>query len=81
MERTFGWRHFRALQKRGKGKDTFVLLAATCDEATQLWVRCRGWRAGSAGELLLGPPVLHAGDGFKVTCEHAAGPCRVPGGY
>lgn len=38
MERTFGWRHFRVLQKKGQGKDTFVLMAATCDESTQLWV-------------------------------------------
>ena len=50
MERTFGWRHFRVLQKKGQGKDTFVLMAATCDESTQLWVRvwqrgCSCWRS------------------------------------
>jgi len=50
MERTFGWRHFRVLHKKGQGKDTFVLMAATCDESTQLWVRawqrgCSCWRS------------------------------------
>lgn len=39
MERTFGWRHFRVLQKRGQGKAAYVLMAATCDEQTQFWVR------------------------------------------
>ncbi|KAL4452629.1 hypothetical protein ABPG75_008291 [Micractinium tetrahymenae] len=38
MERTFGWRHFRAVQKQGQGKGTLVLLQATCDESTQFWV-------------------------------------------
>jgi len=41
MERTFGWRHFRCVQKRGQGKATLVLLQATCDDSTQLWVRSR----------------------------------------
>lgn len=39
MERTFGWRHFRAVQKQGQGKAAMVLLQATCDESTQFWVR------------------------------------------
>eukprot|EP00193_Tetraselmis_chui_P020570 CAMPEP_0177779780 /NCGR_PEP_ID=MMETSP0491_2-20121128/16811_1 /TAXON_ID=63592 /ORGANISM="Tetraselmis chuii, Strain PLY429" /LENGTH=233 /DNA_ID=CAMNT_0019299425 /DNA_START=65 /DNA_END=766 /DNA_ORIENTATION=+ len=38
MERTFGWRHFTATQKRKEGKDVYVLLVATCDPATRLWV-------------------------------------------
>merc|ERR1712023_143861 len=39
MERTFGWRHFRATQKRREGKSAvFVLLVATCDDTTQFWV-------------------------------------------
>eukprot|EP00192_Tetraselmis_astigmatica_P018616 CAMPEP_0117682942 /NCGR_PEP_ID=MMETSP0804-20121206/20030_1 /TAXON_ID=1074897 /ORGANISM="Tetraselmis astigmatica, Strain CCMP880" /LENGTH=245 /DNA_ID=CAMNT_0005493291 /DNA_START=94 /DNA_END=831 /DNA_ORIENTATION=- len=38
MERTFGWRHFRATQNRKEGKCSYVLLVATCDEATQFWV-------------------------------------------
>ncbi|KAL4853668.1 hypothetical protein ACK3TF_005387 [Chlorella vulgaris] len=38
MERTFGWRHFRVMQKKGQGKGTFVLMTATCDESTQFWV-------------------------------------------
>mmetsp|Transcript_27759 Transcript_27759/g.71438 ORF Transcript_27759/g.71438 Transcript_27759/m.71438 type:complete len:94 (-) Transcript_27759:257-538(-) len=41
MERTFGWRHFRVTQKRKEGKDTYILLVATCDEATQFWVNIR----------------------------------------
>lgn len=47
MERTFGWRHFRVLQKRGQGKEAFVLMQATCDETAQFWVRC-GRRARAA---------------------------------
>lgn len=43
MERTFGWRHFRVMQKKGQGKGTFVLMTATCDESTQFWVRGPGW--------------------------------------
>ena len=52
MERTLGWRHFRVLQKRGKGREAFVLLAATCDESSQLWVNLqnlkerRRWASG-----------------------------------
>lgn len=42
MERTFGWRHFRVTQKRKEGKDTYILLVATCDEATQFWVSSAG---------------------------------------
>lgn len=39
MERTLGWRHFQAVQKRGQGRDAFVLLESTCDRDTKLWVR------------------------------------------
>jgi tryptophan-rich hypothetical protein len=53
MQRTLGWRHFRVLQRRREGKgEAFVLLAATCDERTQLWVSLgalkdrRAWAAG-----------------------------------
>ena len=42
MERTFGWRHFRASQKRKQAGDVFVLMVSTCDEATQFWVRAAG---------------------------------------
>ena len=41
MERTFGWRHFHATQKRKEGKSTYVLLVSTCDEKTQFWVMMR----------------------------------------
>lgn len=44
MERTFGWRHFRVLQKRGQGKGTFVLMSATCDESAQFWVNLQNLR-------------------------------------
>lgn len=52
MERTLGWRHFRVTQKRKQGKDTFVLMVATCDENVQLWVNIKNlkdraaWAAG-----------------------------------
>lgn len=51
MERTFGWRHFRAVQKQGQGKAALVLLQATCDESTQFWVRGRG-RSDSGMSLI-----------------------------
>lgn len=41
MERTFGWRHFHANQKKKEGKDTFVLLQSTCQETVQLWVNIK----------------------------------------
>lgn len=40
MERTFGWRHYSVLQKRGQGRETLVLMVSTCDSSTQFWV-CR----------------------------------------
>ena len=41
MERTLGWRHFEAVQKRGQGREAFVLLESTCDRDTKLWVSQR----------------------------------------
>ncbi|PRW51032.1 hypothetical protein C2E21_5358 [Chlorella sorokiniana] len=38
MERTLGWRHFEAVQKRGQGREAYVLLESTCDRETKLWV-------------------------------------------
>lgn len=38
MARTLGWRHFTAVERRKQGKDSYVLLVATCDEDTKLWV-------------------------------------------
>lgn len=52
MERTFGWRHFQANQKRKQGKETFVLLVSTCDTTTQFWINIKNlkererWAAG-----------------------------------
>jgi tryptophan-rich hypothetical protein len=54
METTLGWRHFRvtAVKKLGKQAAMFLLLQASCDSSTQLWVsaqtlRNRGcWAAG-----------------------------------
>jgi len=52
MERTMGWRHFRAIELRKDAKDAFVLLVATCDESVRLWVNMKNlknraaWAAG-----------------------------------
>lgn len=51
LETTFGWRHFRAMQKRRKGKDTYLLMTATCEETTQFWVSIVDFSLG--GVLLL----------------------------
>ncbi|KAI8469723.1 MAG: hypothetical protein J3K34DRAFT_273916 [Monoraphidium minutum] len=53
MEETLGWRHFRCLAVRKAGRRaTFLLLAASCDPAAQLWVNSENlkdrarWAAG-----------------------------------
>lgn len=71
MERTFGWRHFRAVQKQGQGKATLVLLQATCEENTQFWVGAtrRGW-VGELGRQA----------GWVVGCTASRAPASLPGG-
>jgi tryptophan-rich hypothetical protein len=39
LERTFGWTHFTARERRREGKQTFILMVATCDSGVQFWVR------------------------------------------
>jgi tryptophan-rich hypothetical protein len=52
MERVFGWRHFECTQRRKEGKESFVLLASTCDPETKLWINSKNlkdrerWSAG-----------------------------------
>jgi tryptophan-rich hypothetical protein len=53
MERTLGWRHYRATQKRQQGEGGwFVELVATCDDTVKLWVNIKtlkdrsAWAAG-----------------------------------
>ncbi|GMH45933.1 hypothetical protein BSKO_13897 [Bryopsis sp. KO-2023] len=41
LEKTFGWRHFRAMQKRKLGKENYVLMTATCDENTKFWLNTK----------------------------------------
>ena len=38
MEKTFGWRHFQVIDKTKNAEQTYLLLTATCDNATQFWV-------------------------------------------
>lgn len=68
MERTFGWRHFRALQKQGQGKAALVLLQATCDESTQFWVRGRAAPGRPTRRLLL---VYRGRSGRGLGCRSA----------
>lgn len=37
-ERTFGWHQFYVKSLRKEGKETYLEMAATCDENTQFWV-------------------------------------------
>lgn len=53
MEKTFGWRHFVVVQRRKeKTGEAYVLLSATCNKETQLWVNIKNlkdrksWAAG-----------------------------------
>lgn len=38
LQRTLGWRHFRATEKTKRGKHVYALMMATCDPAACLWV-------------------------------------------
>ena len=39
LQRTIGWRHFRATQKMKAGKNVYALMMATCDSSACIWVR------------------------------------------
>lgn len=52
MQQTLGWRHFRVTQVRKQGKNSFLLMQASCDHSAQLWVNVqlvkdrKQWAAG-----------------------------------
>lgn len=54
MERTLGWRHFEAVQKRGQGREAYVLLESTCNRDTKLWVSGCGGGSAVVGGLIAG---------------------------
>lgn len=83
MERTLGWRHFHATQKRKNGRDTFVLLVATCDSSSQLWVNVKNlkdreaWAAGWLQKAELMEMVTKIGPQCKVCSGRRVIPCRL----
>jgi tryptophan-rich hypothetical protein len=83
MERTFGWRHFHATQKRKNGRDTFVLLVATCDSSAQLWVNVKNlkdrgaWAAGWLQKAELRGMGAQIGPQCKVCNGKRVTPCRL----
>ncbi|DBB12301.1 TPA: hypothetical protein ACH3X3_006396 [Trebouxia sp. C0006] len=38
LQKTIGWRHFRATQKMKAGKQTYALMMATCDSSACMWM-------------------------------------------
>jgi len=38
MERTFGWRHYRAVSRKREGTASFVELVSTCDPSVRFFV-------------------------------------------
>jgi len=82
MERTFGWRHFRAVQKKREGSATYVLLVATCDEQTQFWVDAKNLKDRSlfaAGWLQKSElsSLEQSGAGCRACSGTGAAPCPV----
>ncbi|KAK9827564.1 hypothetical protein WJX74_010792 [Apatococcus lobatus] len=41
LNSTLGWRHFHAISSRKDGRQSYVLLAATCEKSTKLWVNTK----------------------------------------
>ena len=81
MERTLGWRHYRCTQKRKQGKDTFVLMVATCDENVQLWVNMKNLKdraAWAAGWLQKTEMRALEAQGAGAECKGCKGTGKVP---
>jgi tryptophan-rich hypothetical protein len=38
QEKTFGWRHFRVVNRQAEGKLIFAELVAACDPSARFWV-------------------------------------------
>lgn len=79
MERTLGWRHFEAVQKRGQGREAYVLLESTCNRDTKLWVsRCGSAAACSRVALVLLPLQVSLGVALLVLEVLSLAPLRRP---
>lgn len=79
MARTLGWRHFTAVERRRQGKDSYVLMVATCDEDTKLWVNIKTLRERSQwASGWLQKRDLVAGDDGGATCRECSGRGVVP---
>ncbi len=41
QQKTFGWRHFRVVNRKNQDKLVFAELVATCDPSVRLWVNAK----------------------------------------
>jgi tryptophan-rich hypothetical protein len=52
QEITFGWRHFRVVNRQSEGKQIFAELVAACDPSVRFWINAKNlqdqkrWQAG-----------------------------------
>ena len=41
QQKTFGWRHFRVVNRKNQDKCVFAELVATCDPDVRMWINAR----------------------------------------
>ncbi|NEO87264.1 MAG: TIGR02450 family Trp-rich protein [Spirulina sp. SIO3F2] len=52
QQTTFGWRHFRVINRKNEGKWVFAELVSACDDSVRFWLNARQlrdrtlWQAG-----------------------------------
>ncbi|DBA84815.1 TPA: hypothetical protein ACH3X1_005848 [Trebouxia sp. C0004] len=74
LQRTVGWRHFRATQKMKAGKQTYALMMATCDNSACMWINMQNlkdrdrWASG-----WLQRSEVEAMNDLGATCQVCAG--------